>query len=110
MDFSNPVPVLVVAIVVLALVWRAGGVRKALGASQKAVKSVVAPTDPSQLDSQALGVLLAQAARREAELELARQVSDATVSKIKAAYQAPFSVTSPERPTPPPGSGGSAAQ
>jgi hypothetical protein len=94
---SIPIPAVVAIVLVLALLWRSQRVRHALAnrmatpvTQRKHVGRDVALQAASLLGSEDLGLLWAQAVRREADSQLAQRFADDAKGNLAASYTSPF--------------------
>jgi hypothetical protein len=94
---SIPIPVVVAVVLALAVLWRSQRVRQALAGrmatpvtQRKHVGRDVALQAASLLGSEDLGLLWAQAVKREADSQLAQKFADDAKDNLAASYTSPF--------------------
>jgi hypothetical protein len=93
---SNVYVWIILIAVALAALYLKGYISLGFLAPRKPATPPPAPaahTEPLPLDSRALGLLMAQAARGEAELEIAARVADDARARLVEGFQAPFAAS-----------------
>jgi hypothetical protein len=98
----NPIPWLILAGVAVVVLFFKGYIRlpsrAQAGAAAVVQKLTQGDAALDRLSSRELGILMAQAARREAEAHVAEQIAQEATEKVKATFTAPFSPADPTAP------------